>query len=114
MTEQQFTNELLKWLKQYRWRAFHVRNSGAGGLTQVQGDKGFPDILAIRPPRILVAELKVGKPGTLKGDPIPEQVAWLDAFRSVQISWKWQPIETYVWRPEMFPAILEILAEGLH
>ena len=83
-------------------------------MTQVQGDKGFPDILAIRPPRILVAELKVGKPGTLKGDPTPDQVAWLDAFKSFQISWKWQPIETYAWRPEMFPAILEILAEGLH
>ena len=114
MTEQQFTNELLKWLKQYHWRAFHVRNSGAGGMTQVQGDKGFPDVLAIRPPRILVAELKVGKPGTLKGDPTPEQRAWLEAFEHVQISWKWQPIETYVWYPQMFPAILEILAEGLH
>jgi hypothetical protein len=113
LTEQQFTNELLKWLKQFRWRAFHVRNSGAGGMTQVQGDKGFPDILAIRPPRILVAELKVGKPGTLKGDPTPEQRAWLAAFDLISL----QPpaaIETYVWYPQMFPAILEILAEGLH
>lgn len=111
MTEQQFTNELLKWLKAYKWRSFHVRNSGFGGNTYVQGERGFPDVLAIRPPRILVAELKVGKAGTLKGDPTPDQVAWLEAFQHVQISWKWQPIETYVWRPENWSEILVVLSK---
>jgi Holliday junction resolvase len=103
MTEQAFTNELLKWLRVYGWQGFHVRNSGVRGISQVQGDKGFPDILAVRGERWLAAELKVKKAGTVLGEPKPEQAAWLLALKFVGA-------ETYTWRPEDFPEILKVLA----
>jgi Holliday junction resolvase len=103
MTEQAFTNELLKWLRVYGWQGFHVRNSGVRGISQVQGDKGFPDLLAIRGERLIAAELKVKKAGTVLGEPKPEQRAWLEAFRRVGA-------ETYVWRPENWSEILAAIA----
>jgi len=109
MTEQQFTNELLKWAKAYKWRTFHVRNSGYAGNTYVQGDRGFPDLVLLRPPRLVVAELKVGKAGTLKGEPTSDQAVWLDALAEVGVTEF--PIETYVWRPDMWSEILVVLSK---
>ena len=114
MTEQQFTNELLKWAKTYRWRAFHVRNSGAGGNTQVQGDKGFPDLVLVRPPRLIFAELKVGKAGTKAGDPTPEQFAWLHDLEENSEDVYGMPsgaVKCYVWRPSDWSQILVILSK---
>jgi hypothetical protein len=113
MTEQQFTNEILAWAKRFKWRAFHVRNSGAGGNTLVQGDKGFPDLVLVRPPRLVFAELKVGKAGTLKGDPTPEQVEWLKALGECEVEPYGMPgpsCETYVWRPESWDEIVKVLS----
>jgi hypothetical protein len=104
MTEQQFTNELLRWLKVYQWRAFHVRNSGYGGNTYVQGDRGFVDILAVKGSRWIAAELKIGKAGTKIGDPKPEQLQWLEALKRVGA-------ETYIWRPENWSEILVVLSK---
>lgn len=102
-SEAQFTTELLKWLKAYGWKTFHVRNSGAGGMTQVQGDRGFVDILAVRGNRWIAAELKVDKEGTVRGTPRPEQMAWLSALRVVGA-------ETHIWRPEDWSQILVAIA----
>jgi hypothetical protein len=109
MTEQAFTNELLKWAKTFRWRAFHVRNSGHGGNTYVQGDRGFPDLVLVRPPRLIFAELKVGK-----NKPTPEQADWLSALAENSQDVYGMPsaaVETYVWRPEMWSEILVILSK---
>ena len=103
MSEQAFTNELLKWLRTYGWRVFHVRNSGIRGISQVQGDKGFPDLLAVRGQRWIAAELKVKKAGTVLGEPKPEQLAWLEALNRVGA-------ETYIWHPENWSEILAVLA----
>lgn len=59
---------------------------------------GFPDTIAIRGERLIVAELK--RAGQ---EPSQEQARWLEAFRQVQV------IETYVWHPEDLPTILEVL-----
>ncbi len=108
MTETAFATEILKWAKTYKWRTFHVRNSGFGGQTYVQGDKGWPDLFMVRGKRVVIAELKVGKPGTLKGDPTPEQEAWLAAFRAIE--WGNAYVEVYVWRPEQWSEILVVLS----
>jgi hypothetical protein len=92
MTEQQFANTILEWAKQFGWLAFHVRNSGYGNVSQVQGDKGFPDLIMAKAGRVIAAELKVEKAGTVRGDPRPEQQRWLSALGT--------RMETYVWRPE--------------
>jgi hypothetical protein len=104
MTEQQFTNELLAWGHKLGWRCFHVRNSGAGGNTQVQGDKGFPDLVMVRPPRLIIAELKIGKQGTYRGEPTIDQEVWLGLIDDLAMG-----IETYVWRPDQFEEIIIIL-----
>ncbi len=109
MTEQQFTNALLEWAKVYGWRRFHVRNSGVAGQSIVQGDKGFPDLVLVKPPRLIFAELKVGTAGTLKGDPTVEQDQWLEALGR-----NFNPIgyrECYLWRPEQWSEILVILSK---
>jgi hypothetical protein len=103
MTEQAFTNTLLDWAKVYGWRRFHVRNSGVAGQSIVQGDKGFPDLVLMRGDRFICAELKVGKAGTVRGDPSPEQQQWL-AILSPHC-------ETYVWRPEQWSKILNTLSK---
>jgi hypothetical protein len=108
MTEAEFTDAVLKWAKVYGWRRFHVR-----GDTRrlIQGDVGFPDLVLVRPPRLIFAELKVGK-----NKVAPEQQAWLDALAENSEDVYGMPssaVKSYVWYPQMFPAILEILAEGL-
>lgn len=60
-----------------------------GWRTATSGDgKGWPDIFAIRGPRILVAELK-----SAKGKLAPDQAEWLRAFIAAGV-------ESYVWRPD--------------
>lgn len=106
MTEQQLANEIMAWAKRFGWLVFHVRNSGLGGVTQVQGDKGFPDLILLHEGqrRMIASELKVGKAGTVKGDPRPEQLRWLRAFAGITGG-----IETYVWRPEDLPTVIKVL-----
>jgi hypothetical protein len=110
MTETEFTNELLKWAKVYGWRRFHVRNSGYGGNSYVQGDKGFPDLVLVRPPRLIFAELKIEKK-----EPTPEQIEWLTDLSENSHDVYGMPssaVETYTWRPEMWSEILVVLSKG--
>jgi len=77
------------------WRTAHfrsVRTVRADGsiryMTPVQGDgKGFPDVIAVRDTRIIVAELKAAT-----GELESPQKEWLEA-------WRVTPAEVYVWRP---------------
>ncbi|HEY7061755.1 MAG TPA: hypothetical protein VII06_09760, partial [Chloroflexota bacterium] len=60
----------------------------------------FPDVTCVRPPRLLFAELKVGRRA-----PTAAQAAWLDALAQVP------GVEVFVWRaPEDLERIAEILA----
>ena len=97
MSEVEFTDNVLKWAKVYGWRRFHVR-----GNTRrlIQGDVGFPDLVLVRSPRIIFAELKVGrnKPSVEQGDWIAE----LDDCRF---------LEVHVWRPEAWSTILATLSK---
>lgn len=108
MTEQQLANEIIGWAHKFKWLVFHVRNSGMGGMTQVQGDKGWPDLFMVRGSRVIAAELKIEKRGTKRGDPRPDQWKWLDALANVGNE-LWHPIDCHVWRPEDLPAIIDTL-----
>ena len=108
MTETEFANELLKWAKVWGWRRFHVRNSGYGGKSYVQGDKGFPDLVLVRPPRLIFAELKIEKKKVA-----PEQQEWLDALDECEVEPYGMPgpsCETYVWRPDDWDRIVQVLS----
>jgi hypothetical protein len=77
----------LQWVRDYArracrppWRTFHTRNSRGS-------DKGWLDLVLIRPPRCVYAELK-----TMEGRLTPEQ-------RRTKADLEACGYEVYVWRP---------------
>jgi len=100
-----FATEVLRWAKTYGWRSFHVRNSGFAGQSYVQGDKGFVDLLMVRGNRLVVAELKIGKAGTKRGEPRRDQMEWMQALADVGA-------EVHTWRPTDWSSILAILSQS--
>jgi hypothetical protein len=63
------------------WRLHHcrpLRRADGRHETPITGHKGFPDLILLRGPRLVVLEVK--RDGA---DPTPEQCIWLDAWRAV-------------------------------
>ena len=78
--EKDLQQQVEQLLRLFCWRYYHTWNSRRSA-------QGFPDLIALRRERHLVAELK--KEG---GEPTPEQQNWLDEFEEVGF-------EVYIWRP---------------
>ena len=85
------------------WLVFHTRDSR-------RSEPGFPDIVAVRAPIVLFAELK-GPSGKVKARPrptrrgrreLPTQADWLASLRGCP------GVETFVWRPEDWPLIQQV------
>jgi VRR-NUC domain-containing protein len=99
LTEKQFLAQVRDLARLYGWRFYHTHDSRHSA-------KGFPDCVLVkagkcrRPARLIVAELKsaTGKVGT-------EQLAWLTTLSQVGES-----VETYLWRPDDFDAIVACLS----
>jgi hypothetical protein len=73
------------------WRYFHTHDAR-------RSVPGFPDILALRGPRLFVAEIK-----TATGRVSREQRAWLDAFELAGV-------EAHLWRlPGDWAKVAEVL-----
>lgn len=90
VTEAQFQSQIRQAALLYQWAFYHTHDSR-------RSDAGFPDCIMVRPPRLIVAELKVdGKDAT------PGQQWWLDLFARAGA-------ETYVWHPSEMDKIMEIL-----
>lgn len=92
--ETRFTTRVVDLARGNDWLAMHQipLRTEKGWATGVQGDTGFPDVIAVRAnadgtARVVVAELKV------KTAVKPEQELWLAAFRGVP------GVEVFVWRP---------------
>jgi hypothetical protein len=77
--------ELLGWTCYHTWQSIH-------------SPAGFPDLVLVRPPRIIFAELKVGK-----RHPTPAQERWLNLLRECR------GVEVYLWRPEDWEEIQMLL-----
>jgi hypothetical protein len=93
LTEGQFTTQVIELAKLYGWTVCHFRpaKTAKGYRTAIQGDAGFPDIVACRSGRKIVAELKVG---TRRAT--PEQLQWLAAWGADAFLWypkDWDQIE---------------------
>jgi len=87
LTEKEFMGQI-KLLAQYtNWIVYHTFDSR-------RSDKGFPDLVLLRPPELIVAELK-----TDRGKVTREQAVWIDSFSACGI-------ESYVWRPAQFGQVL--------
>jgi hypothetical protein len=65
-----------------QWLVYHTHDSRHSAA-------GFPDLVLVKPPRLIFAELKAeGK------NPTPEQEVWLRALEKL-----WPHVEVQVWRP---------------
>ena len=88
----------------YGWHRAHFRTAYQPGaqrwLTPMSGEKGFPDLVLVRPPRLIFAELK-SDTGRLS----PHQKEWLSLLDQTSI-------EVYLWRPADLDEIHEILKKG--
>lgn len=101
-TEAGFTDAVVELAQTFGFLVHHDRpaRTNQGWRTAIQGDPGFPDIVAVGYGRLIVAELKVGR-----NVPSSAQQAWL---------WRWgalaelcPTVEVHLWRPEDWPEIAE-------
>lgn len=90
VTERGLQEQLQQLMATTGWHAYHTWLS-------IHSTPGFPDIIATRGDRIVVAELKAER-GTVSA----AQQGWLDRFSAAGV-------ETFVWRPSDWDAIVEVL-----
>jgi hypothetical protein len=100
ISERVFTQHVIEMARRLGYLCAHFRpaRTEKGWRTPVEGDgAGFPDIIAIKPGRVIFAELKAGK-----GKVTPAQEKWLLAAKAAGI-------EVYCWFPKDIEAIERIL-----
>lgn len=103
MTEAEFLARVIHEAQERGWLVFHARpaRTAQGYRTAVQGDgAGFPDLVMVRPPVVLVAELK-----SEKGRVGQAQKRWLEKLWDCRGAF----LAVYVWRPSNREFILEVL-----
>ena len=91
VTEKQWQAQIVAWAKRAGWRSYHVWNA-------MHSTSGFPDMVLVRPPHIIYAELK-----TERGKVTADQEAWIDALRRCGQ-------QVYVWRPSDEDSVRKVLA----
>lgn len=101
ISEADFQSRIMGAAKMHGWRRAHFRramNRRGRWETPVAGDgAGFPDLVLVRGPRLIFAELK-----TDTGRTSPAQREWLAALGDTAA-------EVYVWRPRDWDTILNLL-----
>jgi hypothetical protein len=90
-TEKQFMAVVMALARENGWEVYHTFDSR-------RSTAGLPDLLLIKPGRLIVAELKVGKRRVTR-----EQEKWLQLFATVP------GVRTYRWRPSDRVEIIEVL-----
>lgn len=91
MTEKELQRKIVKLARLHEWRIAHftaTRTSSGVYLTPQSGDKGFPDLVLLKPPRLIFVELK-----SARGWVNFEQATWLNSLEACGV-------EQYVWRPK--------------
>ncbi len=91
LTEKEFLRQVSELARLYRWRVYHPWLS-------IHSERGWPDVALVRPPRLVLAELK-----TDKGKTTPHQDEWLALLGACP------GVETYLWRPLDFDTIASVL-----
>lgn len=95
MTEDDLLDYLVHWAFLRGWHVHHDRRSD---LARQMGTPGFPDLVMVRAPRVVFAELK-----SATGTVSYEQAAWLRDLRSCP------GVEVHVWTPADQDAATEVL-----
>lgn len=80
LTERAFQAQVIRYARVFGWAVYHTHDSR-------RSQPGFPDLVLVRRPRIVWAELK-----SQRGTVTTEQQAWLDELRACDQ-------EVHVWRP---------------
>jgi len=91
MTEAQFMAQVRQLARVCHWQCYHTNRSD-------RSDPGFPDLVMVRGNRLIFAELK-----TAKGKLSLPQKEWLASLKRVP------DIEVYLWRPDDWDPIVEVL-----
>jgi len=89
-TEAQFQASVIRYAELMGWRVYHVHDSR-------KSRAGFPDLVMVRRPRVIFAELK-----SERGRASEDQLAWLDALDQCGQ-------EVYQWRPSQWNIVERIL-----
>jgi ribosomal protein L37E len=89
--ERSFQQQVYDAARLLGWKSYHTQVSRASAA-------GFPDLVLVRRPRVVAAELK--RDGY---DATADQRDWLDEFAA-------SGVETYVWHPSDWPEIERVLA----
>lgn len=100
--EREFQARVVALARQLGWRVHHTRPAqyrSGRWATPLTGDAGLPDLILLRPPRLVFAELK-----SERGRVSKAQAEWLDALQQCV------GVEVYLWRPSDWQAIVKILA----
>ncbi len=90
-SEREFMSIVIDLAKLRRWFVYHTHDSR-------RSVAGFPDLVLLRPPTLIVAELKVGKNRVT-----PEQNLWLNLFEEANVA-------AYVWTPRDWAEIESVLS----
>ena len=91
--ESTFRDQVRAWAERLGWLTYFTWNSR-------HSPAGFPDLVMVRPPRLLLVELKT----QLAPPPHGRQLLWLDTLAEVPC------VEVHVWRPMDEDLILRVLA----
>lgn len=79
MSEAELQKAIIELAKRLGWRVHHTTSASVrpgAYVTPLQGHRGFPDLVLLRPPRVVFAELKVKK-NRLSQD----QAVWLNGLQ---------------------------------
>ena len=104
MSEEEFTAWTIDLFRSQGWLVHHDRpaRTSQGWRTAIQGDAGFPDIVAVRNGKVVFAELK-----SEKGKVSAEQKKWFDHMPGVGRS-----VIAGVFRPVDRPILTDIAYNG--
>lgn len=100
VTEKQFSQQVVDLAKLFGWR--HYRT-----WLPIHSPAGFPDLVLVKPPRLIFAELK-----SADGKTTPKQDEWLADLGAVAATAEWENIGVYVWRPDDLDDIARILGKA--
>lgn len=91
LTEAQWLRQVVDLARLLGWQTFHPWLS-------IHSERGWPDLALVRPPRLILAELK-----TDRGKTTPAQEHWLALLRECP------GVETALWRPSDIDQVAEVL-----
>jgi hypothetical protein len=97
ISEKHWQADVLEMAQLFGWHCYHTYDSR-------RSTAGFPDLILVRPPVLIAAELK-----TAKGRVSPAQRAWLDDIAQCT------DIRTHLWRPDDRDQVLdELCPQTIH